>query len=158
MTTSFKHLKRWQLPDSYFGAEWPEHYVFMGQHRDSDSLSRSNFMCTLDAIGGESDTVQVVRESHWAVGWIEWIAIHESDTKALEIAESILKALEDYPVVNEDHWSNLEYEEACEYWERMSIRDRVEYCQRAGVSIFGARHAYIPQDDNGYLFELLTAA
>ena len=155
---SFKRLKGWQMPDSYFGTEWPEYYVFLFQNRDSDSLTRSNFMCALEAIGGESDTVQVVRESHWAVGWVEWIAIHQSDETALEKAESILDDLKSYPVVNEDHWSNLEYEEACEYWERMSVRDRAEYCKRADISIFSARHPYLPQDDNGYLFELLTAA
>lgn len=35
--------------------------------------------CMLRELGGESETVRVVRESHWAVGWVEWIAIHESD-------------------------------------------------------------------------------
>jgi len=50
-----------------------------------------------------------------AVGWVEWIAIHESDAAALAIANKISDALEDYPVVNEDHWSQLEWDEACDY-------------------------------------------
>ena len=156
--TPFKHLKRWQMPDSYFGQEWPEYYVFLGQNRDSDSLTRSNFECALTAIGGESDTVEIVRERHWAVGWVEWIAIHESNTVALAKADAVLDKLEDYPVVNEDHWSNLEYEEACDYWERMTVRQRAEYCKRADISIFAARRDYLPDDPCGYLFESLTAA
>jgi hypothetical protein len=102
--------------------------------------------------------VHVVRESHWAVGWVEWIAIHESDDAALRTADEIADKLEAYPVVDEDDWSMLEYDEACDYWERMSVRERADYCERAGISIFAARRDYLPQDDNGALYELLTAA
>lgn len=151
-----KSLEKWTRPDSYMGAEWPEYFVFLGQHRDSDSLSRSNFICGLEKIGGESDTVHIVHERHWAVGWVEWIAIHESDSQALEKANEIMRRLDGYPVVNEDHWSELEWNEACEYWERLSVRDRAEYCQRAGVSIFAARRDYMPSDDSGMLMELLS--
>jgi hypothetical protein len=147
-------LKRWELPDSYFGAEWSDYFVSVGQHRDSDSLSRSNFECTLRELGGESETVQVVREGHWAVGWIEWIAIHESDCTALRIADDISAALTDYPVLNEDHWSELQWDEACEYWQGLRVRDRIDYCQRAGLSIFAARHDDMPMMSE--LVELLA--
>ena len=55
--------------------------------RDSDCLKQSNFAVMLRELGGESETVIVVRESHWAVGWVEWIAIHELDAAALQIAD-----------------------------------------------------------------------
>ena len=129
--------------------------MFLGQHRDSDSLTRSNFTCGLEAIGGESDTVEVVRESHWAVGWVEWIAIHQDDAAALEKADAIKERLEDYPVVDEDAWSTLEWEESCEYWERMSVRERAELCKRAEISIFAARRAEIPDSD--YISEYLRS-
>ena len=98
----------------------------------------------------------VVHEGHWAVGWVEWIAIHESDAKALAAADEIASALEDYPVIDESHWSELEFNEACDYWESMGVRSRVEYCQRARISIFAARRAELPEDPNGRLYELLT--
>lgn len=151
-----KHLKRWTRPSDYFGAEWPEYFSSgVGQSRDSDSLERSNFTCMLEALDGESDTVLVIRESHWAVGWVEWIAIHESDDKALAIADDIKRKLEDYPVIDEDHWSDLEWNEACDAWESSSISDRVDLCRRAGVSIFAARRESIPEDDSGYIRERL---
>lgn len=150
-----QNLARWIHPDSYAGAHWPEYFVFLAQHRDSDSVTRSNFARGLELIGGESETVQVVREGHWAVGWVEWIAIHESDATALREADSIVAALEDYPVVDDDHLSQLEWDEAAEYWERMSVRDRAEYCERAGISIFAARRDYIPCDDTGALMDML---
>jgi hypothetical protein len=117
MTFEPEYLKRWTKPDHYAGASWPEYYSSgVGQSRDSDALERSNFACMLRALGGESDTVLVVHEGHWAVGWVEWIAVHESNEDALRAADDIKRELEDYPVVNEDHWSGLEIEDANETW------------------------------------------
>ncbi|MER9833394.1 hypothetical protein NKJ28_00255 [Mesorhizobium sp. M0145] len=122
------NLNRWTRPDCYAGAEWPEYFSSgCGQSRDSDSLERSNFECMLKALGGESETVRVIRESHWAVGWVEWVAIHETDDAALETADEIKAALEDYPVVDESHWSDLEFTETVDYWASMSTRERADY-------------------------------
>lgn len=112
-----KNLKRWTMPAHYAGDVWPAYYsAGVGQSRDSDALERSNFACMLDALGGESETVTVVRESHWAVGWVEWIAIHQDDSKALETADRIKGALDDYPAINEDHWTELESDDANDVW------------------------------------------
>ena len=154
-TANLKAIKRWERPSDYFGADWPEYFVFLGQHRDSDSVQRSNFIVGLEALGGESETVIVVRERHWAVGWVEWIGIHESDEARITEADGMLCALSDYPVLSDDHLSELEWNEAADYWERMSVRDRMEYCQRADISCFAARRDYLPQDNTGYLLELL---
>ena len=139
-----ENIKRWKRPQYYIGADWPEYYVFLGQHRDSGSVTRSNFIAGLNAIGGESETVLIIRENHFAVGWVEWIAIHESDTKALTEADEILGALEDYPVVSEEHLSELEFNEACKYWEQCSIKERIHYCDKADISIFSARKPDMP--------------
>ena len=124
-----EHLKLWTHPENYIGASWPATYsAGVGQHRDSDALERSNFRCMLKALGGESETVTVVRESHWAVGWIEWIAIHQDDDKALETADRVIAALEDYPVIDESDWSELENEDANDTWTNcFSDRDRLDY-------------------------------
>lgn len=153
-------LKPYKRPDSYAGPTWYGYFPFLGQSRDSSALERSNFTRGLEIIGGESDTVLVVRDSHWAVGWIETIYIHESDEKALKAADEIAAALSDYPVVDEDHFCELEYTEACEYWARMSVRDRMEAIERSRChcSIFAARRDELPQDDNGALLQYLTAA
>jgi hypothetical protein len=154
-TVNLKSLTKWEMPDSYYGTAWPEYYVFLSQSRDSDALTRSNFEYGLESLGGESETVQIVRERHWAVGWVEWIAIHESDTESLQRADEMLCALSDYPVLNESHFSELEYSEAENQWQQMPIKWRVELCQQAGISVFSARHDYIPQCDNGYIYESL---
>jgi len=132
MTYEPKHLKLWTHPENYIGECWPATYsAGVGQSRDSDALERSNFACMLEAIGGESETVAVVRENHWAVGWVEWIAIHQDDSEALAKADALQERLEDYPVLDEDHMSMLEQEEADEVWEGCyNPAERIEYIRR----------------------------
>ena len=141
-----KTLKKWTKPANYAGASWPDYYVFLGRNRDSSALDRANFDAGLKAIGGELvddnkedpndegsalSLVLIVRENHWACGWIEWIAIHESATRQLEIANDIATKLEDYPVVNEDLWSEYEQEEANDVWKNCYNRtERADYIRK----------------------------
>lgn len=117
------------MPDNYAGEIWPDYFSSgVGQSRDSDALERSNFACMLKALGGESETVIVVRESHWAVGWIEWIAINADDETSLRTADKLKAGLEDYPVIDETHWSELEHDDANETWANcFDWRERVAY-------------------------------
>lgn len=131
MTYEPEHLKLWTMPDSYFGPEHPSSYVFLRHNRDSDDLTESNFMCGLKAIGGESPTVQIVRETHWAVGWVEWIAISSSDNKSLQLADGVLSELDDYIVLDESDFSDREDEHAQDIWTNcFRVKDRINYIRR----------------------------
>lgn len=152
----FKYLKRWTHPEYYAGEVWPDYFVFLARHRESDTLAESNFACGLARLGGESETVLVVRERHWAVGWVEWIAIHESDAVRLRAADKMLEKIRDYPILDEDHFGELQFDEACRAWEGLSLAERVDLCREGRVSIFAARHASLPAHDEGYIFEALT--
>lgn len=164
------HLKRWKMPSNYFGAEWEGYYTFLGQHRESDCLTRSNFRVALKRLNGiaiefeqqrqdiEESAVCAVRESHWAVGWVEWIAIHESNTEALKAADEMAAGLEDYGALCDEDWSELECEEADAYWKEISIKERIGYIRKSdGVSIFAARRDYVPSDDCGRIQEALLS-
>ena len=113
-----ENLKKWEYPKDYIGDEWFGYYIFLGQTRDSDCLEKSNFACGLQDIGGELTNdndmplVCIVRENHWACGWLEWIAIHESAIKQLKRADELMAAIELYPVLNDEHYSELELNEA----------------------------------------------
>lgn len=133
-------LTKWKVPSNWFGKPWTNHYVFLCRTRDSNALKRANFDAGLKAVkavmskdsapGDEDDcaTVSVVSENHWAVGWIEWIAIHESDTAALETASEIKNALKDYPVVDEELFNQYETDEANETWKNcFSPTERLAY-------------------------------
>lgn len=85
------------------------------QTRDSDALSVSNFEACLEMLGGESDQVEVHRFGHWGPGWFEIILAHPSlESKVAEIQER----LEDYPVLDEEDWSNREFEDYLESFEQ----------------------------------------
>lgn len=166
-----KNLKRWTLPPHYMGAHWDEWYVVLGQHRDSDIVTRCNFQealkrlrplgteCEIEVNGFPGSdvvtaTVYVVSESHCLVGWVEWIAVHESNEAALKEADEIVESIECYPILNETALSEMEYKEVNEYWERESLRGRIEICKEAGVSIFAARRSY-PYDSERNLYDWL---
>lgn len=118
-----------------------------GQNRDSGQLEQSNFAVALEMLGGESDTVQVHRFGHWACGWFELLLVDPTDTAHVAIAEDIEASLADYPVLNDEDFSNREYEAAAKYWEQMSVRARVQWLERErDISVFAARRDELPQD------------
>lgn len=73
MKNEYEFLKLWTHPDSYFGATWEGYYsAGVGQHRDSDCLSRANFdamVSLLDEVDTERE-YRIVRENHWAAGMV----------------------------------------------------------------------------------------
>lgn len=152
-------FERYTRPDHF--ADWAafdrrEYFVGCVQTRDSDTLTRSNFRRALQLFGGESDTVKIVRDSHCLVGWVEAIYIHESNSGALAIARTIADRLESYPVLDEDDWSALEYDEAARHWRTLSVSDRVALCQRFRCNVFSARRADLPDCDSGELVPYLA--
>ena len=151
----YKSLRSYVRPSSYIGPDYFDSYAVAGQSRDSDALERSNFAVMLERLGGESETVFVVRDSHWAVGWVETLRVMAHDTARCQRADTLLAKLADYPVLDEEHWSNLKYEDASTCWQNMPVAYRVELCQRFGVSVFAARRDDMPRDDSGNLIEYL---
>jgi len=127
----------------------------VGQTRDSGCLDKSNFRVVLKDLGDESETVEVHRFGHWACGWFE-IIIVKPGTPQADSVEEWERALADYPVADESDYSELEWETACEYWERMGLRERAEWCERSDVSIFAARRDDIPEDPSGELISRLA--
>ena len=125
-------------------------------NRDSEALQRSNWRVMLRELGGESDTVQIHRFGHWACGWFEIIVIDPADRAKVDIAQQTADALEDYPIIDESDYSDEEWTVATSTWAHASIRDRVDYLQRARSCVFAARRDEMPSDDDGRLFELLA--
>lgn len=125
------------------------------QNRDSECLDRSNFEVALRMLGGESEDVQVHRFGHWGNGWFELILVNPANAEKLAIAEDIDNCLSEYVALDDEHLSELEFNTAYEYWERMSVSQRVEYLQRVGQCIFAARRDELPADNNGALQQLL---
>jgi hypothetical protein len=133
--------------DNFLG-EHAQGYIIMAQHRDSDSLSRSNWQVAMKMF----PDAEVVRYGHWLVGWTEQLVLPlDAPDDVLIKAAQMREDLDDYPVLDDDHWSTLEYEEACDYWDSLSMCERIELCAHHRVSIFAARRDELPETPTGEL-------
>ena len=97
------------------------------QTRDSGTLARSNVIAAREMLG-DGDDVEIHSFGHWACGWFE-IIIVRPDSPAEVIARDICQRLEDYPVLDDDRHSEMEWDEhiqdvetACEQaaWDDLS--------------------------------------
>lgn len=95
--------------DHHYNIENRENWLLVpvSQNRDSDTLEKCNFESALKILGGESETVEVHRFGHWGPGWFEIILV---DPSRLNDVEEIESALESYPVLDEEAYSEAEFE------------------------------------------------
>ena len=148
-----EYLEKWEHPDSYAGHSPTGDYVIYARNRDSTILENTNYKLILDeleALNPESladdPPVYDFRAGHWAVGWVEYIIVKaNAPANIIKAAEEIVCALADYPVYDEDAYTNAQMEAIDEYWEGLSPRDKAEYCKDNGASIFAFRHDRMPE-------------
>lgn len=120
-------MEKWRRTENYIGESYFDYYVLLSHHRDSGLVEKSNFQSALKALNGESDTVKIIRSSHWAVGWIEMILIHESDKESVDKDNEIEKSLESYPILDEDIFGELVTEKETE------MHDQIKYDAEHGL-------------------------
>lgn len=128
------------------------------QTRDSSILEKVNFETMTGRVlaASQHGETEIHRFGHWACGWYEMLLIHPEDTAALIVAAELSASLEQYSVLDDQAYSEAECEAAAEYWARCRVSDRVEICQRCGVSVFAARRDEMPDDPTGALVSYLT--
>ena len=155
----------WGTPDHYFGHNPVGEYVVAVKNRGSSLLAEHNYevieTALMELAPGdwdeavmESGPVYSWRARHWACGWVDYLMVHPEAPDAVLIrAAELLKALAEYPILDEDAYGEKEYAAADENWACLSVADRVELCQKAGASVFAARHDWIPRDDSGFIFD-----
>lgn len=126
---------------AYFG-ERREWIVAATLNRDSDALSRSNYRCMLSLLGGNgtegrkgnqevAEGVAIEEASHWACGWLQYLIVDPARADLVVIAEKALARLEDYPVLDEEDFSQEESEEAEQVWRNCyRERERLEYIRK----------------------------
>ena len=130
---------------AYYGdhADWLVSETF-GTHRAASTLTRSNYEVLeqrLRAVDGNEETWHEESSSHWAVGWVANIAV-KPESRAAAIVNEAEIAVADYPVLDEEHFSDLEFNESIEYWNNCSLSERVGYLQENNESVFAARASY----------------
>ncbi len=136
-------LRLWKASSNYMGEEYPDYYVVYGRSRDSTLLDQANFEAALKELGGETDGVKVIRSGHWAAGWVENILVHKDDKKAVAKAQKIVNGLEDYAVIDDALYSQMEYDAAID-----NIKDAARGRGHT-LTDSQARDAYRWLSDNG---------
>lgn len=130
-----------QTSSAYWGDK-PDWLVVAFTHRDADCLARSNYRCFIRALGGKgteglkgsqeiNDNVAIEEATHWAVGWVQYLIIKPEAKELVAVADKILEGLEDYPLINEQDFSELEMQEANEVWANCyRPKERIEYIRK----------------------------
>lgn len=151
------NLSPYTRPSSYVGATWEGWFCGgFSCHRESDLLEKCNWETVVgelrargvnigegvlgDSLWTRADDdaqpdVVIVRESHCLVGWVSWLAVKPTAYTALAMLNQFVADVDDYPVLDDDAFSNLEWDTAADYWESLDWRDRLDYLECRGCSI-----------------------
>lgn len=111
----------WEGPED--GSDKGDWAVTISKHRDSDALQVSNYnVISRDMISRFEDDVEEHSFSHWAVGWVEhlFVRIHDEGGEFTPAFVAIMEweeRLEEYPIADEDDYSETEMEMGEGEWE-----------------------------------------
>ena len=99
-----------------------EHKVLFCKTRDSNLLEESNFQQIKEILG---DYAEIFKFNHWACGYFELILVNPNVPDEIkEKCGEILCSLSEYPVLNDNHYSYLQFEKCSEYWDSLSKEER----------------------------------
>ena len=162
-------LPEWEHPSDYGGFSPDGDFIIASVHRDSTLLERCNWESwqefqnemnakheardNPDLVSGEDTTyVYEFRASHWAVGWVDYMLIRRDAPDEIQAkAYEMLGALADYPILDEEKFSNMEHEEAQELWEDSDEEDREYWLKQADLDLALASEECYPEGLHGYL-------
>jgi len=129
---------KWTTPDDYAGFNPLGDYVLYAHNRDSGLLSEVNykelereFMAMSKPYRedhAQDDLVYTFRASHWACGWVDYLMISKkAPENIINQANESLNALADYPVVDDEAFSEAEYDAILKYWDDLTDDEKKEY-------------------------------
>lgn len=117
-------MQKW-IGKDYIGPDYREYFILYGRHRDSNNREESNWRSILKYLEKKPEVKYIIfRASHWAVGWVEQILIRQDDNISVSAGNEIVATLSEYPVFNDDDYSNLQWEKAREI--QKEIRNNIE--------------------------------
>ncbi len=159
----------WKTFDSFYWSDKPEDAaewcIVYTHNRDSDALARSNATIIrqrLEACPHYDENARNEHHGHWACGWVDGYAIRVSNAKGEYTGVfkewcDIQNDIAQYPFLDESHFSDLEFTEACAYWAQMSVEERVRIWQEMpkDFHLMACRRDELPDSHSGYLNEYL---
>ena len=122
-----------------------ELYMVLGRNRDSDLRTNSNWDCAIQMFKDAELDYDITCVNHWACGWVEYLSVDINNKKAFKMGEEIEASLADYPVLNEEHLCEREYEDGIKTIE-LCIDSWFEIGE--GLDDFSEMYSHLT--DNGY--------
>jgi hypothetical protein len=104
--------------------------VAYGRNRDSDLLTQSNWDAFCKAMAeadAEGDDYETHTFNHWACRWVE-ILLVRPDSLCAEVAEEMQRQMDNYPVLNEEDFSEREWDAYQSYWDGGEAQDELARC------------------------------
>ena len=138
------HLKKWKKADNYMGETYEDYYVVYGIHRDSNLLEQSNWDYIVKALG-DLEGVEIVRASHWGVGWVENILVHENAEEPLMKAEDIMHQYERYSVLDDSDFCDRETEATIE-----NIKSEGKLSDEKATEVYSYLANHHPEEIEGH--------
>lgn len=140
---------RWGRDSDYAGRQYEQYLRGPSITRDSGPLEKSNFKAALEMLGGEDrdgadedndyyGDVIVEHWTHWGPGWVEQILVHYKAKKKLEILKDIKDRIENYPVLDEEDYSQMETDERSESYDNWARTTAIQWIE-----------AILPDEENG---------
>lgn len=124
-------------------------------NRDAPVLTQANWEAMLEILAKHCEEDWEKHSfGHWACGWFEIALVKPESAAAIEMAE-VEAGLADYPVVSDNKLSDLECQECGELWKTLRLKEKIELCNQAKVSIMAARRDSFPSECYELLRDML---
>ena len=120
----------WEHPQYYIGYSPKGEILAMSIHRDSTIMEKSNWEVLKKRIDFEKEGQEYAYEweaSHCFVGWVRYLMIKTYAPD--EVLNAFMKSMDDlesYPILDEEHYSNMRMEELSEYLHALPYDDIIE--------------------------------
>jgi hypothetical protein len=139
---------RWETPEYYGGFNPVGDIVVYSQNRDSSILEQSNYKQIFKHL---KETIKDLDSPPYIEGdersEFDWVYDFRARHWACDAAIEVIGSMEDYPVFDEMHYSEMQWDATETFWQECSTEDRMHYCKEMGVSIFAARRDYTPESN-----------
>ena len=96
----------------YIGTSFDDYYILYSRNRNSDTITESNWRSIIKYLDKQRAHYRIERFSHWLCGWIEQILILETDKVSVDIGNDITIQLRNYPIFDDDDYSELQVDKA----------------------------------------------
>lgn len=130
-----QYLKKWETPSHYVGHNPTGDYALHAIARDASILDQSNHVAWLALCAKhdpECNDWYTFRASHWIFGWIEYLILKQSATaEFVHACEELTCALSEFPVANDELYSEMQHDAAHSYLEGLDGEELEELQKEA---------------------------